>query len=158
MVRRSVALLEVNSEQIEIALPNLAMDKKIVLKQDKECVVCYLSKTYYEELACAKMLRDLSTEKREDTAIFKRIEEIEKELSIELDELQKKAVYEAAANGIFILSGGPGTGKTTTINAIIRYFEREGMDIMLAAPTGRAAKRMTEATGFEAKRFTACLS
>ena len=151
VVRRSVALLEVNSEQIEIALPNLAMDKKIVLKQDKECVVCYLSKTYYEELACAKMLRDLSTEKREDTAIFKRIEEIEKELSIELDELQKKAVYEAAANGIFILSGGPGTGKTTTINAIIRYFEREGMDIMLAAPTGRAAKRMTEATGFEAK-------
>lgn len=151
LVRRSMALLEVDNEQIETALPNLAMDKKLVLKQDGEQVACYLAKTYYEELACAKMLRDLCTERKEDASVFKRIEEIEKELSIELDELQRKAVFEAAQNGVFILSGGPGTGKTTTINAIIRYFEREGMDIMLAAPTGRAAKRMTEATGFEAK-------
>jgi exodeoxyribonuclease V alpha subunit len=70
---------------------------------------------------------------------------------MELDELQIKAVTQCIENGIFILSGGPGTGKTTTINMIIRYFESEGMDIFLAAPTGRAAKRMTEATGFEAK-------
>ncbi|MBD5452277.1 MAG: AAA family ATPase, partial [Lachnospiraceae bacterium] len=70
---------------------------------------------------------------------------------MELDALQKKAVINAVENGIFILSGGPGTGKTTTINMIIRYFEDEGLDIFLAAPTGRAAKRMTEATGFEAK-------
>lgn len=156
LIRRSVALLETDAEQIETALPNLAMDKKLVLKQEKEEICCYLSKTYYEELACAKMLRDLQnsgmrTDEAEEKRIKKQIAEIENELDIELDELQHRAVLEAAGNGIFILSGGPGTGKTTTINAIIRYFEREGMDIMLAAPTGRAAKRMTEATGFEAK-------
>ena len=156
LVRRSMALLETDAEQIEMSIPNLAMDKKLVLKQEKEEICCYLSKTYYEELACAKMLKDLQnsgmqTDETEEKKIKGRISEIERELDIELDELQHMAVLEAARNGIFILSGGPGTGKTTTINAIIRYFEREGMDIMLAAPTGRAAKRMTEATGFEAK-------
>lgn len=156
LVYRSVALLETGAEQIEAAIPNLAMEKKLVIKQEGESVCCYLSKTYYEELACAKMLKDLQnsgkqTEETEEKRIKAQIAVIEKELDIELDELQHMAVLEAARNGIFILSGGPGTGKTTTINAIIRYFEREGMDIMLAAPTGRAAKRMTEATGFEAK-------
>ena len=167
LIRRSAQLLEVETDQIEPELLNLAMDKKMVLKQENEVVCCYLSKIYYEELACAKMLRDLCSEysgtgtdiasqnqsgrNGEDKRILSQISEIEKELHITLDELQKKAVLEAAQNGIFILSGGPGTGKTTTINAIIRFFEREGMDILLAAPTGRAAKRMTEATGFEAK-------
>lgn len=169
LIRRSVELLEVDKMQVEGVLPNLAMDKKLILKQEEEDVCCYLTKTYYEELACAKMLKDLCSQftmgeayagneagresriNTEKERIHKRITEIEKELSIELDELQRKAVLEAARNGVFLLSGGPGTGKTTTINAIIRYFEREGMDIMLAAPTGRAAKRMTEATGFEAK-------
>ena len=70
---------------------------------------------------------------------------------MELDELQFRAVSESVRNGVTILAGGPGTGKTTTINMMIKYFEAEGMDIFLAAPTGRAAKRMTEATGFEAK-------
>ena len=64
--------------------------------------------------------------------------------------MQKTAVVEAAYSGLMILTGGPGTGKTTTINAMIHYFEAEGLDIFLAAPTGRAAKRMTEATGCEA--------
>ena len=68
-----------------------------------------------------------------------------------LDELQRKAVLESVRNSILILTGGPGTGKTTTINTIIRYFEGEGLDLYLAAPTGRAAKRMTEATGYEAR-------
>ncbi len=152
LIQRACLLLGVEKEQIEDELPNLAMDKKLVLKQDKDMVSCYLSRTYYEELACAKMLFDLCEKTDDDkNEVIKRIALIEKELSIELDELQKEAVLQAAQNGIFILSGGPGTGKTTTINAIIRYFEREGLDIMLAAPTGRAAKRMTEATGFEAK-------
>ena len=152
LVQRAVMLLDVEYEQIEDELPNLAMDKKLVIKQSEDTVACYLARTYYEELACAKMLCDLcerTTDNRD--AVMKRIGAIEKELSIELDDLQKEAVLQAAQNGISILSGGPGTGKTTTINAIIRYFEREGMDIVLAAPTGRAAKRMTEATGFEAK-------
>ena len=68
-----------------------------------------------------------------------------------MEEMQKKAVVEAAGNGLFVLTGGPGTGKTTTINAIIRFFEGEGATLRLAAPTGRAAKRMTEATGYEAQ-------
>ena len=152
LVQRAGLLLDVESEQIEVELPNLAMDKKLVIKQSADTVACYLARTYYEELACAKMLCDLCEKTDLDSkAIEKQIAVIEKELSIELDDLQKEAVLQAAQNGIFILSGGPGTGKTTTINAIIRYFEREGMDIVLAAPTGRAAKRMTEATGFEAK-------
>lgn len=158
LIRRSVALLETDVDQIETAIPNLAMEKKLVIKQEGESICCYLSKTYYEELACAKMLMDIQnasklpdTDETGEKKICGRILSIEKELDIELDELQHTAVLEAAKNGIFILSGGPGTGKTTTINAIIRYFESEGMDIMLAAPTGRAAKRMTEATGFEAK-------
>jgi len=152
LVQRARLLLEVEREQIEDELPNLGMDKKLVLKQDGDMVACYLARTYYEELACAKMLFDLS-EKTDDNRndVIKKIAIIERELSIELDDLQKEAVLQASQNGIFILSGGPGTGKTTTINTIIRYFEREGLDIMLAAPTGRAAKRMTEATGFEAK-------
>lgn len=152
LVQRAMMLLDVEREQIEDELPNLAMDKKLVIKQSEDTVACYLARTYYEELACAKMLNDLCERTDDDrNAIIKRITAIEKELSIELDDLQKEAVLQAAQNGISILSGGPGTGKTTTINAIIRYFEREGMDIVLAAPTGRAAKRMTEATGFEAK-------
>lgn len=69
---------------------------------------------------------------------------------MELDEMQRRAVVESVKNGLLILTGGPGTGKTTTINSIIRYFETEDMEILLAAPTGRAAKRMTEATGYEA--------
>ena len=152
LLQRAGELLEVDEEQIETELPNLAMDKKIVIRQDGDRAVCYLTRTFYEELACAKMLCDLCEKSDENNkTVADKIAVIEKELSIELDELQKEAVLQAAQNGIFILSGGPGTGKTTTINAIIRYFEREGMDIMLAAPTGRAAKRMTEATGFEAK-------
>ncbi len=158
LVRRSKELLETEEEQIETAIPNLAMEKKLVIKQEGEQVCCYLARTYYEELACARMLKDLNNackaetpDEKEEKRIQKQIEQVEKDLSIELDELQHQAIFEAAKNGLFILSGGPGTGKTTTINAIIRYFEQEGMDIMLAAPTGRAAKRMTEATGFEAK-------
>ena len=83
--------------------------------------------------------------------IESRIRAIEKNTGMELDELQAEAVREAVCNGLVVITGGPGTGKTTTINTIIRYFEEEGMDIFLAAPTGRAAKRMSETTGFEAK-------
>ena len=82
---------------------------------------------------------------------LRQIGRIEADGEMELDDMQKTAVLEAARNGVLIITGGPGTGKTTTINAIIRFFENEGMEIRLAAPTGRAAKRMTEATGYEAQ-------
>ena len=153
-------LLNLEAAVLEPQLANLAMDKKLVIKRSsdaaEECKV-YSSTYYYAELNCAKMLHDLnvSVEKEllpaEENEIELKIERIQNELDIELDNLQKKSVRESVKNGIFILSGGPGTGKTTTINAVIRYFLSEGMDIFLAAPTGRAAKRMTEATGYEAK-------
>ena len=98
------------------------------------------------------MLHDLNiTGSESEEQIRKSLAVIQKEEQIELDELQIRAVIEAVNCGLLVITGGPGTGKTTTINTIIRYFEKGDMDILLAAPTGRAAKRMTEATGYEAK-------
>ena len=100
------------------------------------------------------MVSDTGAEGQKETEelkIKRLLQELEKEQGIILDDLQKRAVLQSVRSGVMILSGGPGTGKTTTINTIIRYFEAEGMDILLAAPTGRAAKRMTEATGYEAR-------
>ncbi len=155
LLKRSAELLDLDEEVLESQLANLMMEKKIVIKE--ECV--YAMPYYYAELNCAKMLHDLNISmggeegipEAEEKKIENKIKEIEADLGIELDVLQRKAVLESIKNGIFLLSGGPGTGKTTTINTMIRYFEVEGMDILLAAPTGRAAKRMTEATGYEAK-------
>lgn len=154
LLRRASELLGVSEENIRPQVDNLIMDRKLVAKGDAVFAAAY----YYAELNCANMLRNLNIPMLEaenlpaqDMAIRKRLERMAENLSMELDELQLKAVKESIKNGLFILSGGPGTGKTTTINMIIRYFESEGMDIFLAAPTGRAAKRMTEATGFEAK-------
>lgn len=161
LLRKAGELLELEPSLMEAQLQNLAMDKKIVIKMPGEGGgerKVYGMTYYYAELNCAKMLHDLNISVREEDylpseerKILEKIEALEKELRIELDELQKKAVLESIKNGILILSGGPGTGKTTTINMIIRYFLSEEMDIFLAAPTGRAAKRMTETTGYEAK-------
>lgn len=154
LLRKASELLGVSEGNIRPQVDNLIMDRKLVAKGDAVFAAAY----YYAELNCANMLRNLNIPMLEaenlpaqDMAIRKRLERMAENLSMELDELQLKAVEESIKNGLFILSGGPGTGKTTTINMIIRYFESEGMDIFLAAPTGRAAKRMTEATGFEAK-------
>lgn len=167
LLERAQMLLEVDRENIRPQLDNLMMDKKLVIKGD--CI--FSASYYYAELNCAQMLRELnismeadpSVEMPEtigqggpeslplDTVAKRRLERLAKDLGLELNELQLQAVTECIRNGLFILSGGPGTGKTTTINMIIRYFEAEGLDIFLAAPTGRAAKRMTEATGFEAR-------
>ncbi|MCD8120986.1 MAG: ATP-dependent RecD-like DNA helicase [Clostridiales bacterium] len=112
----------------------------------------YAAQYYYMEGNAARMLHDLNIRGSEpEDGIRKRLERIFAEEQIEPDELQVQAVIEAVNSGLLIITGGPGTGKTTTINAIIRYFEQEEMEILLAAPTGRAAKRMTEATGYEAR-------
>ena len=114
--------------------------------------IVYASAYYYMELNTARMLHDLNIrDSIPKENIEKRLEQIQKQENIELDPLQAQAVAEAVNSGLLIITGGPGTGKTTTINTIIRYFEEEEMEILLAAPTGRAAKRMTEATGYEAK-------
>ncbi|MCD7837203.1 MAG: ATP-dependent RecD-like DNA helicase [Lachnospiraceae bacterium] len=153
LLERAQSLLGVGTENIRAQMDNLMMDKKLVIKGDK----VFSSVYYYAELNCARMLDEINLSLQEEllpsqqAAVKGRLETLTDELKMEFDELQMNAVMECIKNGVFILSGGPGTGKTTTINMIIRYFESEGMDIYLAAPTGRAAKRMSEATGFEAK-------
>ena len=170
LLRRAEVLLGVARENIRPQVDNLMMDKKLVIKGDSVFAISY----YYAELNCAHMLHELNIPMGSggaleqeaapgtgaagtaggaalDSKTVRRLEKLAESLKMELDELQFQAVAEAIRNGLFLLSGGPGTGKTTTINMMIRYFEAEGMDILLAAPTGRAAKRMTEATGFEAR-------
>ncbi len=149
---RASVLLEIELTDISNHLMDLAIDKKIVMKETEQEYRIYPAQYYYMELNVAKMLRDLDVKYDvADVAIEKRLHEIEKNVQLELDERQRQAVVAAVRNGVLVLTGGPGTGKTTTINAMIHFFESEGMDIFLAAPTGRAAKRMTEATGYEAK-------
>ena len=163
LLSRASALLGLEGPVIEAQLANLAMDKKLVIKRppNEETCKIYAPAYYYAELSCARMLHDLGVsvsgklsdgqEPMEESVIHAKIRRIEQELGIELDDLQRRSVFESVRNGIFILSGGPGTGKTTTINVMIKYFLSEKMDIYLAAPTGRAAKRMTETTGYEAR-------
>lgn len=141
-------LLHVAPESMEKHLMDLQMEKKIVVKGQE----IYAAQYYYMELNAARMLHDLNLRGSEpEGEIRKKLERICAEEQIEPDELQIQAVIEAVNSGLLIITGGPGTGKTTTINTIIRYFEQEEMEILLAAPTGRAAKRMTEATGYEAR-------
>lgn len=152
LFRRSSELLGVDASYMEKHLMDFSMERKVIQKEEGEMVLVYPSRFYYLELNTARMLRELNIDCPEDEAfVQRRIAQIEKETGTTLDEMQKKAVTEAAGHGLFILTGGPGTGKTTTINAIIRFFEGEGSELRLAAPTGRAAKRMTEATGYEAQ-------
>ena len=160
-------LLDTEIKDIDRHLSDLSMDKKIVVKQqlqenetstdagDGEYQaerLVYGASYYYMEMSVAYALKALDARESIDKdKIADRIRRIEKAEKIELDDRQRDAVIQAISSGLLVITGGPGTGKTTTINTIIRYFEGEGMEIRLAAPTGRAAKRMTEATGCEAQ-------
>ncbi|MBQ7535878.1 MAG: ATP-dependent RecD-like DNA helicase [Stomatobaculum sp.] len=167
LLRRTAELLGIEPEGMRQVLSDLQMDRKVVVKrsdsgipaagsapepQEQEDYAVYPASFYYMELNVAAMLHDLDIRSDEaEERILTVIRGMEETDGIEFDELQRQAVIEAARSGLLIITGGPGTGKTTTINAIIRYFERQGAEILLAAPTGRAAKRMTETTGCEAK-------
>lgn len=152
LTRRASALLEIDPEYIERQYMNLAMDRKIIMRQSGEVTQIYASSFFYMEANTATMLEQLDISYDvPDIEIEERLRQIEKTTKMDLDEHQVEAVKEGVRNGLLIITGGPGTGKTTTINTIIRYFEMEGLDIFLAAPTGRAAKRMSETTGFEAR-------
>ncbi len=152
LLSQASELLRVEPESIEKHLMDMQIDKRLVIRESEGVRVVYASQYYYMEMGVARMLHDLNIRGREpEEKIRKKLLQIQKEESIELDEKQVQAVVEAVNSGLLIITGGPGTGKTTTINTIIRYFESEEMEILLAAPTGRAAKRMTEATGYEAR-------
>ncbi|XCP84227.1 ATP-dependent RecD-like DNA helicase [Roseburia hominis] len=152
LMKRASELLEVEIRDMEKYLMDLAMERKVVLKEGEDGLRVYASHYYYLELNTAKMLHDLNLEYEEaDVVIESRLRKMEEHTAMELDERQRLAVKEAVHHGIMVLTGGPGTGKTTTINAMIQYFQNEDLEILLAAPTGRAAKRMTEATGYEAQ-------
>ena len=152
LFKRAEQLLGVDASYMEKHLVDLSMERKIIQKEEKGQVLVYPAQYYYLELNTARMLRELDIDCPEDEErVERRISQIQTETGTVLDEMQEKAVKEAAGHGLLVLTGGPGTGKTTTINAIIRFFESEGAELRLAAPTGRAAKRMTEATGYEAQ-------
>ena len=152
LTQRASALLEIEPEYIEKHYMNLAMDRKIIMRQVEDVTQIYASAFFYMEANTATMLKNLDASfDVPDIEIEARLRQIEKQTKMDLDEHQVEAVKEAVRNGVLVITGGPGTGKTTTINTIIKYFESEGMDIFLAAPTGRAAKRMSETTGFEAR-------
>ena len=152
LTRRTGQLLEVGEEQIEKQYMDLAIERKIIMKQGENQTQIYAASFYYMEANTATMLKQLNVSYDvPDLEIEERVRRIEKQTGMKLDEHQMTAVKEAVRNGLLIITGGPGTGKTTTINTIIKYFEMEGLDIFLAAPTGRAAKRMSETTGFEAR-------
>ena len=141
-----------NMDLLDNCFTELVLEKKLILKNIEEKDAVFLSTYYYTELNIARMLLELNISTPEDDYIMGvKLDTIEKLSGVELDDLQRKAVIETQNNGITIITGGPGTGKTTTINAIIQMFEADGLEVSLAAPTGRAAKRMNEATGHEAK-------
>ena len=146
-------LLLIDVRDMDRHIMDMAIDKKLVVKTDTEGNRCiYSAIYYYMETSIARHLTDLNIPYTvEEREINERIVSIEERTGIELDYIQKEAVRKAVLNGLMIITGGPGTGKTTTINTIIKYFELEGLDIRLAAPTGRAAKRMTETSGYEAQ-------
>ena len=152
LLRRSGELLGIKLTDIERYLMDLAIEKKIVIKKETDGMRIYPARFYYMEMNVAKMLRDLDVDYgTEEGKLRDKLHAIEEQAKLCLDEMQRTAVVEAVRRGVMVLTGGPGTGKTTTINAMLHYFENEGMDFLLAAPTGRAAKRMTEATGYEAQ-------
>lgn len=157
LYRYCIELLGVPFELLEHIVAELTIDRKLIVKVKEtadggEERQVYAAVSYFTELGVARMLHDLNfRDDISDQAVARQLTKIEDNLDIELDDIQRRAVFEAARSGVFVLTGGPGTGKTTTINAIISLFESRGLHILLAAPTGRAAKRMTEATGREAR-------
>ncbi len=153
LVSRAEEMLIVPRELVENSLLELQIEKQIYQEILKDKEVVYLSAFYNVEQMVAKKLLEIN-QTCDDTRsinIDKKIRQLEQEQGITLASQQKLAVEEALTNGVLVITGGPGTGKTTTINTIISILQSEGNDIVLAAPTGRAAKRMTEATQKEAQ-------
>lgn len=152
LVQAASELLLIDVERILEQLEHMTLNKEVIIQESEGERHMYSSTLYYMELNCARMLLDLNLSyELDETALERRICQIEQQEQMELDELQRMAVFQAVQNGVTIITGGPGTGKTTTINTILQVLDLEGLDILLAAPTGRAAKRMSETSNWEAQ-------
>lgn len=149
LLQEAVYQLGVSMDQLMDSLEELVYDKSVIVTEERDV---YLPSLYYSEMNCARMLFDLNVPvERPTKALDELISRVEKSQEIVLDDQQKIAVREALTSGFLVITGGPGTGKTTTINTLIACLMEKGLSILLAAPTGRAAKRMAEATGQEAQ-------
>ncbi len=162
LIQNGCNLLGLSGEEIAVQLTNLIMEHKIITRKETEegPLFVYSPASYRAESQCAALLKELDMcffeegqerLSKEESMIYDKIQKIEDESGLVLDEMQREAVLKAIRHGVMVLTGGPGTGKTTTIHIMLKYFEREQMEIELAAPTGRAAKRMSEACGMEAR-------
>lgn len=153
LINNTSQLLELPTELIENTFKELQMEKQVYQEFLEEKEIIYLSFFYNAEISVAKKLLEINqiSDNIKTSVLNKKIKKIEQLQSIKLADNQRQAVREAMTNGVLVITGGPGTGKTTTINIIINLLEEEGNEIMLAAPTGKAAKRMTEATGKDAQ-------
>ena len=161
LVKKCQDILQVNRDVIVKAFGSIAIDKRIVIEDLNEDIpgfvennkAVYLAKFHLSETSIATRLKTLVNAPKSIRKIApnKAIEWVQKQLAITLAERQVEAVKCAVKNKVMVITGGPGTGKTTIINAILNIFSKLKVRIMLAAPTGRAAKRMSEATGHEAK-------
>ncbi len=141
-------LLGDSRESIEIAIDNLVNTRRVVVEKIDNKDFIFLPDAYNAEKSIANRLKVLLKFPPENPIdVYSQIDKIEKVTNIQYAELQKQAIITAVNKGVLILTGGPGTGKTTTLNGIINMFEKDLLDIALCAPTGRAAQRMTEATG-----------
>ena len=146
-------LLKVTEEEIENSIINLNTKAEIVTEKREEETWIYLKTFYVAEKNIAEKIKILDHAKnaKKIDNIEKEISKIEKNSAFDLSEKQKEALREVNENNICIITGGPGTGKTTIIKSIIEMYQMHGKKVVLCAPTGRAAKRMTETTGIEAK-------
>ncbi len=153
LVKQAGEILSVDEETAENCLRELQIEHKVINENIDGVDAVYLMPMYYIETAAAKKLLELSFfhDDADLSKINEKIDTVEDKTGIYLAEQQRQAVIEAMQEGVLVITGGPGTGKTTIIHTIIKIFESEGMEVALGAPTGRAAKRMTETTGIEAK-------
>ena len=153
LVRETKGLLGSKEERIEAAIETLALNGKLQLERLDDELIVYAMAYYYAEAGVAKKVIELSEAELEEVTINleEEIADIEEEEDLDLASNQKEAVKEGVQNGMLVITGGPGTGKTTTLNTLIKLFEKLEMTVTLAAPTGRASKRMTETSGMEAK-------
>ena len=168
LIKRAAELLEAEESSIVMTLDQMLADKDVISEpvSEEKGDAIYLPPFYYAEVGVAAKIRKLLQNPAQDRlwtslmearrrtgnrALSIDVKKIEAKIGMEYDEIQADAIRQAAVSKIMILTGGPGTGKTTTTKGIISAYQSFGLKILLAAPTGRAAKRMTETTGLEAK-------